>query len=96
MLRRGDQVGFVKEVDVGELDLVHHELSDGSNDITLVIGLGHHAAKVGIEISLINDGDTSIQSGHFPKLRSFWMFMVYLFIVLIIKGSYISILQSSK
>merc|ERR1719300_1346321 len=82
MLCRGDQVGFVKEDDVCELDLVHHELSDGSNNITLVIG--HHAAKVGIEISLINDGDTSIQSGHFSKLRSFWMFMINLFIIFMI------------
>ena len=66
-----DEVSLVEDDDVCELDLVHHELGDGAEDVvaeeTLVVGL--HAAEVVEELRGVYERDAGVQPRHLAQLQ---------------------------
>merc|ERR1711874_950034 len=65
-----DQVALVEDDDVSELNLVHHQLRDGSLHFTPAVVESFHTAEVIVEIRGVNQSDAGVQSGHLAKLRN--------------------------
>ena len=61
---------LVEHHHVGELDLLHHELGDGTDGVALLVGL--HAAQVAVELRAVHHRHAGVQPRHLAQLGVVW------------------------